>query len=91
MLMATPLGGSIMDLVQAANADAQAAASSTTSSATSVPPPGSTGLITDILDVARENAAAQKRKATWLLVAVGAGGLVLGVLVGRYAIPKRTR
>lgn len=89
MLTSTPLYG-IMDIAQTAYENAAAAANAA-SSPTSAATAANSALLPEILEAAKERAAADKLKNTWVLVGVGAGGLVLGVLIGRYAVPKRKR
>lgn len=93
MLTATYLSGSIMDMANAAYQSAAAAATtaSSPSPSTTTRPSSITDPVADVLDIAKTAAEAEKRKATWLLVGVGLGALVLGVLVGRYAVPKKRK
>jgi threonine dehydrogenase-like Zn-dependent dehydrogenase len=47
------------------------------------------GFITEMLETTRAAAEAQQRRATWVLVGIGAGGLLVGLALGRYVLPKR--
>jgi alpha-beta hydrolase superfamily lysophospholipase len=92
MLTAHALNGPILDM---ANNAALNLTQSAAGYGPTAPVPGSsaggTDVVGDILDVAKTAAEAQKRKATWVLVGVGVGGLILGLLIGRYAVPSRKK
>jgi hypothetical protein len=92
MLTAQELNGPILDM---ANNAALNLTQTAAGYGPSAPVPGSDagdpGVIADILDVAKKTAEAEKRKATWMLVGVGVGGLILGLLIGRYAVPSRKK
>jgi hypothetical protein len=94
MLIASDLNGPILDMANSAALNLTRAADSAAPAAPtpgSPAPAGSSPFLTDILATAAARAEAEKRKATWLLVGVGVGALVVGILVGRYAIPARKK